>query len=95
VRLALAERAVAIHLQAHDEGRTLAEAILDSNTGATVSYQPGLISIEAHNIEIRRDIVEKRIGRPWDTNELNLSIVSYVGNFTEWDEDCIRLAWEH
>lgn len=90
------ERSVAIHLQAHEDGRTLADAIIGDNSAATVRYSPGLVTIEApRRLEIRREAVEERLGRPWETTELNLSIVSYVGNFTEWDEDCIRLEWEH
>ena len=90
------DRVVAIHLQSHEDGRNLAQAILGDNDLATVRYSPGLVTIEApKTLTIRREAVERLLGRPWDTNELNLSIVSYVGNFKNWDEDHITIEWEH
>jgi phenol hydroxylase P2 protein len=96
VSSASAVRQVALHLQAHEDGRSLAQAILGHNASAVVRYAPGLVTIEAPgSLTIRREEVENLLGRPWDTNELNLSIVSYAGNFTHWDEDHITIEWEH
>ena len=44
---------------------------------------------------IRRETVETRMGRPWETHEFQLSIVSYFGNIAEWDDDQIIIKWEH
>jgi len=44
---------------------------------------------------ISREAVEQRLGRPWETHEFQLNIVSYVGNISEWDDDEIVIKWEH
>jgi phenol/toluene 2-monooxygenase (NADH) P2/A2 len=44
---------------------------------------------------IRRDSVQERLGRDWETHEFQLNIVSYFGNIAEWDDDKIVIKWEH
>ncbi|CUS98989.1 MmoB/DmpM family protein, partial [Candidatus Kryptobacter tengchongensis] len=40
------------------------------------------------------ETVEKFMGRPWDTQEFNLVIISYAGNFAEWDDEKILIQWD-
>jgi phenol hydroxylase P2 protein len=49
----------------------------------------------AGRIVINRESVENRLGREWETGEFQLAIVSYTGNFSEWDDDRIIVSWEH
>ena len=46
-------------------------------------------------IEINRETIEDRLGREWETGEFQLAIVTYTGNFAEWDDDQIIVAWDH
>jgi phenol hydroxylase P2 protein len=57
---------------------------------------PGMVKVLVpHEMIIRRTTVEEILGREWDTQEFQLSIISLVGNISEWDEDEIRIKWEH
>jgi len=46
-------------------------------------------------VVINRETVEQKLGREWETGEFQLAIVSYAGNFSEWDDDQIIVKWEH
>jgi phenol/toluene 2-monooxygenase (NADH) P2/A2 len=48
----------------------------------------------AREMIIRRESVEVRIGREWDTQEFQMNLVSYSGNI-DWDDDQIIIKWEH
>jgi phenol hydroxylase P2 protein len=57
---------------------------------------PGLVKLQsAGQIVINRQTVEEKLGRDWETGEFQLAIVSYAGNFAEWDDDQIIVKWEH
>ncbi|MFJ9908501.1 MmoB/DmpM family protein [Streptomyces sp. NPDC101152] len=89
-------RQVAIDLQESEENRALIEAIKDDNPELTFRHLPGLVQLQAAGrIVINRETVENRLGREWETGEFQLAIVSYTGNFSEWDDDQIIVSWEH
>jgi phenol hydroxylase P2 protein len=89
-------RQVSIDLQEAEENRALIEAIEADNPDLTIRHLPGLIKLQAPGqIVINRESVERRLGREWETGEFQLAIVSYAGNFSEWDDDQIIVKWEH
>ena len=93
---ATAERLVGIDLQESEENRALIEAITADNPDIRTRYLPGLVKLQsAKPIVINRETVEAQLGREWETGEFQLAIVSYAGNFSEWDDDQIIVAWEH
>ena len=85
-----------IDLQDSEESRALVEAIEEDNPDAESRRMPGLVKIKSPGeLVIRRETVEQRIGREWETHEFQVSIVSYCGNIAEWDDDEIVIKWEH
>ena len=89
-------RQVGIDIQDAEENRGLVDAIKADNPELTVRHLPGLLKLHsAGRIVINRETVEQQIGREWDTGEFQLAIVSYAGNFSEWDDDQIIVSWEH
>lgn len=89
-------RQVAIDLQESEENRAIVEAIRADNPELTIRHLPGLVKLQAAGqIVINRETVEGKLGREWETGELQLAIVSYAGNFSEWDDDQIIVKWEH
>jgi phenol hydroxylase P2 protein len=89
-------RLVGIDLQETETTRDLIDAIEADNPEATVRHMPGLSKIMAPTqLVIRRETVEQKLGRPWETHEFQLAIVSYVGNIANWDDDEIVIKWEH
>lgn len=89
-------RHVGIDLQESEENRALIEAIRQDNPEMTIRHLPGLVKLQAPGqIVINRQTVEDRLGREWETGEFQLAIVSYAGNFSEWDDDQIIVKWEH
>ena len=89
-------RPVGIDIHESEENRALIESIEADNPELTIRHLPGLIKLQAPGqIVINRDSVEKRLGREWETGEFQLAIVSYAGNFSEWDDDQIVVQWEH
>ncbi|MGW1616503.1 MmoB/DmpM family protein [Streptomyces sp. NPDC002285] len=89
-------RQVGIDIQESEENRGLIEAIRVDNPELTARLLPGLVKLQAvGQIVINRETVERMLGREWDTGELQLAIVSYTGNFSEWDDDRIIVKWEH
>ncbi|MER6266630.1 MmoB/DmpM family protein [Streptomyces sp900105755] len=89
-------RQIGIDLQESEENRALIEAIKDDNPELTLRHLPGLVKLQAAGrIVINRESVENRLGREWETGEFQLAIVSYTGNFSEWDDDQIVVSWEH
>ena len=89
-------RTVGVDLQDAEETRALTDAIEADNPDATFTRMPGLIKVQTPGeLVIRRETVEQHMGRPWETHEFQLSIVSYSGNIAEWDDDQIIIKWEH
>jgi phenol hydroxylase P2 protein len=90
-------RNVGVDLQeATEDTRLVVEAIERDNPDATVSFLPGLVGLRVPGrLVIRRETVEELLGRPWETHEFQLAIVSYYGHIAEWDDDEIVIKWEH
>lgn len=89
-------RLVGIDLQESEDNRALIEAIRFDNPDMTVRHLPGLVKLQSPGeIVINRETVEDRLGREWETGEFQLAIVSYAGNFSEYDDDQIIVKWEH
>lgn len=89
-------RNVGVDVQDTDETRPIVEAIERDNPEVVIRRMPGMVKVLVpHEMVIQRTTVEEILGREWDTNEFQLSIISLVGNISEWDEDEIRIKWEH
>lgn len=89
-------RQVGIDIQESEENRGIIDAIKADNAELTIRHMPGLIKVQAPGeIVIHRATVEQKLGRKWETGEFQLAIVSYAGNFSEWDDDTIIVKWEH
>jgi phenol/toluene 2-monooxygenase (NADH) P2/A2 len=94
--MSAAQRQVGIDLQESEENRALVEAIVADNPELTIRRLPGLVKLQsAGQIVIKRETVERKLGRDWETGEFQLAIVSYAGNLSEWDDDQIIVKWEH
>ena len=89
------ERFVSVDLQKTEEGYNVLRAILKDNPDAKVDEFPGYYKVKHSNkLTIKRETVESFMGRPWDTQEFNLVINSYSGNFAEWDDEKIVIQWD-
>ena len=89
-------RIVGVDVQDNDEARPIVEAIERDNPEASIRRMPGMLKVQVpREMVVRRTTVEEILGRDWDTNEFQLSIISLVGNIAEWDEDEILIKWEH
>ena len=90
------ERQVGVDLQENEESRALVEAIEADNPDLTIRHMPGMIRLTAPGrLVINQASVEQRLGREWETHEFQLAIISYFGEFVEWDDDQIVIAWQH
>lgn len=84
---------VFIALQDNENARFIVEAIVEDNPAAEVRQSPAMIRIEADDrLTIRRETVEGKLGRDWDTQELQVDLISLGGNVDE-DDDCFTLYW--
>lgn len=88
-------RMVGVDVQDSADSQGVVNAIEDDNTEVVVKRMPGLVQLRSpRQMVIRRDTVEQRIGREWDTQEFQMNLVSYSGNI-DWDDDQITIKWEH
>lgn len=90
-------RNVGVDLQeVNEDTHRLVLAIEHDNPEATVTHMPGLVKISSPGrLVIRRESVEERLGREWETHEFQLAIVSYYGHIKDWDDDEIVISWDH
>jgi phenol/toluene 2-monooxygenase (NADH) P2/A2 len=90
-------REVGVDLQEFGEDvRGVLTAIERDNPAAQIKHLPGLIKVSAPSrLVIRRETVEQALGREWDTQELQLWIVSYFGHIGQYDDDEIVISWDH
>ena len=89
-------RLVSVDLQENEENRALIEAIEADNDDLTIRHVPGLVKLQTPGrLVIKRESVEERLGRTWETHEFQMAIVTLSGHITEWDEDQIVLSWGH
>jgi phenol hydroxylase P2 protein len=90
------QRQVGVDLQENEESRALVEAIEADNPDLTIRHMPGMIRLTAPGrLVINQASVEQRLGRAWETHEFQLAIISYFGEFAEWEDDRIVIAWKH
>ena len=86
---------VFIAFQANEDSRPLVDAILADNPDAVAVHSPGLVKIDAPGrLTIRRASVEEQTGRPYDLQQLHVSLVTLSGHIDE-DDDQFTLSWEH
>lgn len=85
---------VYIAFQDNDESRYIVEAIEEVNEDCTIIHMPAMVRIEReHKLEIIRSVVEEKIGRDWDIQELHLHLITLGGNVDE-DDDRLILEWK-
>ena len=69
---------------------TVAGPIITSkfeNPHATITQYPGVYKIDAPGrLVVKRESVEERLGRPWDPQDIHLTLVSLSGNIDETDD---------
>ena len=84
---------VFIALQTNEDTRQIVDAILQDNPHAVVNEQPAMVKIDAeHSLVIKRESIEDLIGRPFDLQELQMSLITISGHLDE-DDDEFRLSW--
>ncbi len=90
-------REVGVDLQESGEDvRRMVSAIEKDNPGMRVTHLPGLIKVNSPGkLVIKRETIEDELGREWETHEFQLSIVSYYGNISDYDDDEIVISWGH
>ncbi len=86
-------RPVSITLQNTGDARPIIEAIQADNPEAETNQYPAMVKIDCPGrLVIKRDTVEARMGREWDVQELQLSLISLSGNVDESDDEFV-IAW--
>lgn len=84
---------VYIALQDNEESRYIVAAIEEDNPEVSVNYMPAMIRVEnEHQLVIRRETVEEKLGREWNVQELGLNLITLGGNVDE-DEEQLSLSW--
>ncbi|HEY0251241.1 MAG TPA: MmoB/DmpM family protein [Kofleriaceae bacterium] len=83
----MSEKMVFLALQDTEDARPIREAIEADNPLAVVSQFPGVYKIDAPGrIVVNRESVEQRLGRPWNPQDIHLTLVSLSGNIDETDD---------
>jgi phenol hydroxylase P2 protein len=84
---------VFLALQLTDDSRSIIDALLADNPGATLDEQPAMVRVDCENsLTLKRESVSERMGRPFDLQELHLSLISLTGNIDETDDE-FTLSW--
>ena len=84
---------VFIAFQKNEDSRAIVNAILADNPGATLDEQPAMVRVDCENsLTLKRESVSERMGRPFDLQELHLSLISLTGNIDETDDE-FTLSW--
>ena len=84
---------VFLALQLTDDSRSIIDALLADNPGATLDEQPAMVRVDCENsLTLKRESVSERMGRPFDLQELHLSLISLSGNIDETDDE-FTLSW--
>lgn len=84
---------VSITLQNTDEGRGIIAAIMADNPAATANRYPAMTKIDCPGrLVMNRETISTELGRDYDLQELNLTLVCLSGNVDE-DDDSFTLAW--
>lgn len=86
---------VFIAFQTNEETRSIVDAIVADNPGATVDRQPAMVRIDVPNqLVVRRSTVEEHMGRPFDLQELHINLITLTGHINETDDE-FTLSWAH
>jgi len=84
---------VFLALQITDDSRSIVDALLADNPGATLDEQPAMVKIDCEGkLTLKRESVEERMGRPFNLQELYLNLISLSGNIDETDDE-FTLCW--
>ena len=84
---------VSITLMASGDAQCLVQAIQADNPLATLFRLPSVVKIDCPDrLVVKSDTVSEKLGRPWDPQELHLSLVTISGRI-EQDEDAFVLSW--
>jgi len=84
---------VFIALQNNPDAQPIIEAIVEDNEHAILNESPGMIKIDCpKRLVIKRETVEKKLGREFDLQDIHLTLISLSGNLEE-DEDELVLQW--
>lgn len=88
-------RVAGIDLQDTESNRAVIAGIMEDNPDSQIDHMPGLVRIRNENgLHITKATVEKHVGDEWDTEDIQLSIVSLAGNL-DIDEEHIDIKWKH
>lgn len=83
---------VFIAFQPNEQTRAIVEAIEQDNPHAVIDEQPAMVKIDAQDrLTISRETIEELTGRPFDLQELQVSLITISGNVDE-DEDHFTLT---
>lgn len=86
-------RQVSLTLHATGDTRPLLEAIRHDNPDATVRSMPSIVKIDCPDrLVVNVASVSDRLGRPWDPQELHLSLISLSG-YIDQDDDHFEISW--
>ncbi|EGD57829.1 phenol hydroxylase component [Novosphingobium nitrogenifigens DSM 19370] len=84
---------VSITLQNTDEGRGIIAAIMADNPDAVANRYPAMTKIDCPGrLVMNRETISTELGRDYDLQELNLTLVCLSGNVDE-DDDRLLIAW--
>jgi phenol/toluene 2-monooxygenase (NADH) P2/A2 len=84
---------VFIAFPTNDETRSIVDAILADNPGATLDEQPAMVRVICPDrLTVKRATVEENMGRTFDLQELHIHLLTLTGNIDETDEE-FTLAW--
>jgi phenol hydroxylase P2 protein len=83
----MTEKMVFLALQDSEDARPIRESIEADNPRAVITQYPGVYKIDAPGrIVVNRASVEERLGRPWNPQDIHLTLVSLSGNIDETDD---------
>lgn len=86
-------RNVSITLQNNDDARGIIAAVKADNPNADIVEYPSMVKIDCPGrLIINKETVEEQIGRDWDVQELQLTMISLAGEVDEEDE-FFALEW--
>ena len=84
---------VFIAFQKNEDSRAIVNAILADNPGAIVSDQPAMVKIDVPgHLVVRKSTIEKKIGRAFDLQEMQVHLITMSGNVDETDDE-FTLTW--
>lgn len=91
----MSESIALLNIQATEDGRAIAEAIRKDNEGVVITNKPAMIQIERpERITVKASTVSEVLGRDWDTEELQLVLISMGGQIDETDDEFI-IYWNN